>query len=145
MRIDTFDIEFNDYINEQPNVAFILNGSPAYGFRFRKLVSSFGSLIEWLNDYHQHLDMPPRKMWIKEEGISVFISCELIEADETKKQHLGHFSIGDDWDGEAFSFIAPIESVMRAVCQSMRTYYYSHRTWFGNRFMDVKWDNFDSR
>ena len=45
MRIDTFDIEFNDYINEQPNVAFILNGSPAYGFRFRKLVSSFGSMI----------------------------------------------------------------------------------------------------
>lgn len=145
MRIDTFDIEFNDCVHEQPNVTFIHNGSPTYGFRFRKLVSSFGSLIEWLKDYHQYLDMPPRRMWIIEEGISVFISCELIEANETKIQHLGNFSVGDDWDGEAFSFIAPIKSVMKAVYQSVRTYYDSHRTWFGNSFVDVKWDDFDCR
>lgn len=137
--IATFDVQFKRVFERQPNIDFIRNGHLIYGIRFRQLETSFGTLIEWIKDYEQHREKPPKTVRVKEEDISIFISCKSIDEGEANTKHIGRFSIGDDWEGEAFSFVAPIETVMNTIYQRMREYAQNYPMDFSNLLLDDRW------
>lgn len=134
--IDSFDIQFKRLFERKPNIDFFLNGQVVYGIQFRQLDSSFGTLIEWIKDYYQHQEKPPRTIWVKEEDISVFISCKGIDEGDTNTEHIGRFSIGDNWEGEAFSFVAPIEAVVKTIYQRVKEYVLDYPMDFSEPLLD---------
>lgn len=136
MTIDTFDIEFKRVFEGGPNIDFILNGRPVYGIRFRQLDSSFSTLIGWIKDYNRHRDKSSQPVRINEDGITLFICYHHVECGDSDGKYLGQFSIGDDWDGEAFSFLAPIETVMNTLFQRMRDYALDYPMDFNEHLFD---------
>jgi len=138
--MDTFDIEIKEVFEKQPNVDFILNGEVFYGFRFRKLESSFGSLLKWLQDFNELKDVPPDPVHIKEEDITVIISCKKCCGEGNCGEHIGHFTVGDDWDGDAFDFVAPIKTVITTLYERLKEYFINHPTEFSQEWKDIDWN-----
>ena len=127
---DTFDIKFEYYSQGEANVTFNLNGGMPYAFRLTTVCESFEDLTGWLKDISQCSDTSARKVSINDEGLTVYLTCRYIGIDDDEGNRIGEFVVGDSWDGDDFSFVAPIKIVARNIYQRMIQYIVDHPSVF---------------
>ena len=139
--LDSFDIDIKYYSQGQANVTFNLNGGMPYSFRLRKVNKSFEALTEWLKDISRYSDNSARKVSINDEELTVFLICSYIGINDEEGNRIGEFIVGDSWDGDDFSFVAPINTVVRNIYHKMIQYVCDYPEEFRTTYLGHIWDN----
>ena len=111
--IDTLDIYFQQRSDGKQFAQFLVNGEPIYEIRLVDTASFCQSMNQWLDKMLNEMESTTNNLVIDDEYIYLFFSCDYIGVDENTGEHLGVFTMGDDWDGLYVSCVALIETTVR--------------------------------
>ena len=145
IEVDTFDINFSGPEYGWLEAEIIINGESRYTILMSDVYPPFKDLVRWLEDIYEHWNIPSKTVGINNESFNVFLSFDYLGRIDEIEEHVGLFTIGEEWDHIVLSFVAPIAKVVKTIYLKLRRYVLKHQTEFRREWDDTHWDHIDPR